>query len=48
MGVVAVFAKVVTSLAVVAILSCGTVPNRVSGLELFAEAAAVGEWSGLG
>ena len=48
MGVVAVFAEVVVSPAVVAVPSCRTVPDRVLGLELVAEAAAVGEWSGSG
>ena len=46
MGVVAVFAEVVASTAVMTILPGRTVPNRVLGLELTAEAAAVGEWSG--
>ena len=45
-GVVAVFAEVVTSPAVVTVPSGGAVPNRVFGLELMAKAAAVGEWSG--
>ena len=45
-GVVTVFAKMVVSSAVVTIPSSGTVPNRVFGLELMAEAAAMGEWSG--
>ena len=48
MGVIAIFTKVVAPLAVVAVFSCGAVPNRVSGLELFAKAAAMGEWGGLG
>ena len=45
-GVVAVLAEMVASPAVVTILSGQAVPDRVLGLELTAEAAAVGEWSG--
>ena len=45
-GVVAVFAEVVATLAVVTVPPSRAVPNRVFGLELMAEAAAVGEWSG--
>ena len=46
MGVVAVFAEVVASTAVMTVLPGWAVPNRVLGLKLTAEAAAVGEWSG--
>ena len=46
MGVVAVFAKVVASPAVVAVLVGWAVPDRVPGLKLTADAAAVGERSG--
>ena len=45
-GIVAVFAEVVVSTAVMTIPPGRTVPDRVLGLELMAEAAAVGEWSG--
>ena len=48
MGVVAVFAKVVASLAVVTVLAGWTIPDRVFGLKLLTEAAAVREWRGLG
>ena len=44
----AVVAGVVTPLAVVAVFVGGAVPDCVSWLNLFAEAAAVGEWSGFG
>ena len=47
-GVVAVFTEMVASSAVVTIPSGRAVPNRVFGLELMAEAAAVGEWCGSG
>ena len=47
-GVVAVFAKMIASSAVVTIPPGRTVPDRVFGLELVAEAAAMGEWSGSG
>ena len=47
-GVVAVFAKVVASPAVVAVPSCWTIPDHVLWLELVAKAAAMGEWSGSG
>ena len=47
-GVVAVFTEVVASLAVVTVPPGRAVPNCVLGLELTAEAAAVGEWSGPG
>ena len=47
-GVVAVFAEVVTSTAVVTVPPGRTVPDRVFGLELMTEAATVGEWSGSG
>ena len=46
--VVAVFAGVVTAPAIVAIPSCWTVPNRVSGLALSADAAVVWERGGSG
>ena len=48
MGVVAVLAEMIASPAIAAILSGRAVPNRVFGLELTAETAAVGEWSGSG
>ena len=46
MGVVAVFAKMVAPLAVMAVLTGWAVPDRVFGLKLLTEAAAVGEWCG--
>ena len=48
MGVVAVFAEVVMSLTIVTVLACWAIPDSMAGLELPTEAAAMGEWSGLG
>ena len=48
MWVVAVVAGVVTPLAVVAVLACWAIPDRVSGLKLFTETTAMGEWCGFG
>ena len=48
MGVVAVFAKVVAPLAVVTVLAGWAIPDRVFGLELLTEVAAVREWRGFG
>ena len=45
-GVVAVLAEVVTSTAVVTVLASRTIPDRVLGLELSTEAAAMGKRSG--
>ena len=47
-GVVAVFTEMVASSAIVTIPPGGAVPNRVFGLELMTEVAAMGEWSGSG
>ena len=46
--VVAVFAEVVASMTVVAVLTCWAIPDRVTGLELPTKVAAVGEWGGFG
>ena len=46
MGVVAVLAEVIASSAVVTVPPGRAVPNHVLGLELMAEAATVGKWSG--
>ena len=47
-GVVAVLTEVIASSAVMAVLPGRAVPNRVFGLELMAEATAMGEWGGSG
>ena len=48
MGVGAVVTSVITSPTVMTVPSCGAVPNRVLGLDLFAEVALMGEWEGSG
>ena len=47
-GIVAVLAKVVAPLAIMAVLACWAIPDSMAGLELSTKAAAVGEWSGPG
>ena len=46
MGVVAMFTEVVTSLTIVAVFACWAIPDSMARLELFTEAAAMGEWHG--
>ena len=48
MGVVAVLAEVVASPAIVAVLASWTIPDCVSGLQLFTESAAMREWCRFG
>lgn len=45
-GVGAIVVSMVVSLAIVTVFTSGAVPHSVFGLELFAEATAVGEWEG--
>ena len=45
-GIRTVIVFVVSPLTVVAVLTNWTVPDSVSGMDLFAEAAAVREWEG--
>ena len=45
-GVVAVLTTMVASPTIVTVLACWTVPDRVSGLKLTTDAAAVGEGGG--
>ena len=47
-GVRAVFVRVVTSLAIVAILACRAIPDSVGRVDLSAKATAVREWEGSG
>lgn len=47
MGIGAVVVSVVVSLAVETVFAYGAIPNRVSGMKLFAESTPMREWEGL-